>query len=93
MSPGFVDTGLFREMTRFRRMFMSGLIRLFGRSAAKGADTVSWLASSPEVEGRSSGFWVDRKETECSFRNEQHEERLWSICEDYVRRSEAAAKA
>jgi NAD(P)-dependent dehydrogenase (short-subunit alcohol dehydrogenase family) len=85
MSPGFVDTGLYRDMKGFRRKLMSALAMLFGRSVAKGADTVTWLALSPEVEGKSGLFWVDRKETRCRFRDEKDEERMWSVCEDYLR--------
>jgi NAD(P)-dependent dehydrogenase (short-subunit alcohol dehydrogenase family) len=87
MSPGFVDTGLYRDMSTPRRLYMSLLTKLFGRSVAKGADTVTWLALGPEVEGRSSVFWVDRKETACEFRGERDEERLWSICDEYVART------
>jgi NAD(P)-dependent dehydrogenase (short-subunit alcohol dehydrogenase family) len=87
MSPGLVDTGLYRDMKRPRRLFMSVLSKLFGRSAAKGADTITWLALSPDVEGRSNAFWVDRAEKSCEFRGEKDEERMWAICEEYVARS------
>lgn len=87
MSPGLVDTGLYREMKGVRRVFMTVLAKLFGRTVANGADTVSWLALSAEVEGMTNRFWVDRKEKTCEFRNEKDEERLWAICEGYVARS------
>lgn len=93
MSPGLVDTGLYRDMSGARRLFLSVLAKLFGRSAAKGADTITWLALSPEVEGRSNAFWTDRAEKPCQFRGEKDEERMWAICEEYVERSGAAAKA
>jgi retinol dehydrogenase-12/retinol dehydrogenase-13 len=86
MSPGLVDTGLYRDMKGFNRMFMTVLSKLFGRSVAKGADTVSWLALSGDVEGRSGLFWTDRKETACQFRGERDEERMWSTCDEYVAR-------
>jgi NAD(P)-dependent dehydrogenase (short-subunit alcohol dehydrogenase family) len=91
MSPGLVDTDLYRDMKRLPRLSMTVLAKLFGRSVEKGADTVTWLALSPDVEGRSNVFWVDRKETECQFRNEKDEERIWSVCEDYLARGERAA--
>jgi NAD(P)-dependent dehydrogenase (short-subunit alcohol dehydrogenase family) len=93
MSPGFVDTGLYRDMKPANRMFMRVLTMLFGRSVAKGADTVTWLALSPDVEGRTNLFWVDRKETACQFRSEKDEERMWSICEEYASRNEASPSA
>jgi hypothetical protein len=43
---------------------------------------VVWLAASPEVEGRSGLFWVDRKERRCRFHDEAAEEVLWSLCRD-----------
>jgi NAD(P)-dependent dehydrogenase (short-subunit alcohol dehydrogenase family) len=86
MSPGLVRTGLYRDMKGFSRAFMTVLTRLFGRSVANGADTITWLALSPEVLGLSNRFWVDRKEKRCEFRGEKNEERLWSICEEYAGR-------
>jgi len=90
MSPGLVDTGLYRDMKAARRLFLFVLAKLFGRSVAKGADTITWLALSPEVQGRSSAFWVDRQEKPCQFRGEKDEERMWAVCEDYVARGEEA---
>jgi NAD(P)-dependent dehydrogenase (short-subunit alcohol dehydrogenase family) len=84
MAPGLiVDTGLYRHMTpevmaRLRE-------RGGGRAPSDGADTATWLASSPEVEGVSGKFFEDRKEIPCSFRNPQSEERLWGICESLVK--------
>ncbi len=86
MSPGLVDTGLYRDMKGLRRAFMTVLAKIFGRSVAQGADTVTWLALSPEVEGKSGLFYVERKETPCQFRGDQDEERMWSVCEDYIAR-------
>jgi NAD(P)-dependent dehydrogenase (short-subunit alcohol dehydrogenase family) len=84
MSPGLVDTGLFRHMKGSQRLFMRALSMLFGRSVAKGADTVTWLALSSEVEGRSGRFYADRREIRCQFRRETDEDRMWSACEGYV---------
>jgi NAD(P)-dependent dehydrogenase (short-subunit alcohol dehydrogenase family) len=54
-----------------------------GRTSAQGADTTIWLASAPELQGVSSKFFEEREELECEFRNEQDEEKLWKICEEY----------
>ena len=89
MSPGLVDTGLYRDMKAPRRLFLFVLAKLFGRSVAKGADTITWLALSPEAEGRSNAFWVDRAEKACQFRGEKDEERMWAVCEEYVARGSA----
>jgi NAD(P)-dependent dehydrogenase (short-subunit alcohol dehydrogenase family) len=86
MSPGLVDTGLYRDIKGLRRAFMTVLAKIFGRSVAQGADTITWLALSPEVEGKSGLFYVERKESACKFRGDKDEERMWSVCEDYIAR-------
>jgi len=52
-----------------------------GKTAAQGADTVVWLATSPEVAGKSGRFWENRREAKCRFRDDAAEEALWSLCE------------
>ena len=51
----------------------------------EGADTVVWLAASPEVENRSGLFWIDRQERRCRFRDEAGEEALWALCREMTR--------
>ena len=83
MTPGLItETGLYRNaepelITRLTQY--SG-----GRTSAQGADTAVWLASSPEMEGVSGKFYVERKVHACQFRNKKNEEKLWSICEGLV---------
>jgi NAD(P)-dependent dehydrogenase (short-subunit alcohol dehydrogenase family) len=84
MTPGLItETGLYRNaepelITRLTQY--SG-----GRTSAQGADTAVWLASSPEVEGVSGKFYVERKIHACQFRNKKNEEKLWGICEGLVK--------
>lgn len=86
MTPGLItETGLYRNaepelITRLTQY--SG-----GRTSAQGADTAIWLASTPEVEGVSGKFYVERKVQACQFKNKKNEEKLWSICEGLVNRS------
>lgn len=56
MHPGWVDTpGLASSLTGFHQCMRAWL-----RSPEEGADTITWLAASPEA-GRTSGlFWRDR---------------------------------
>ena len=84
MTPSLIPTtGLFRhaeperikELTRYAG----------GRTAADGADTLIWLASDPDLEGVTNKFFQDREELECEFRNKKDEEKLWKICEGYVK--------
>ena len=83
MTPGLItETELYRhaapELTQ-RLAQRSG-----GRTSAQGADTAVWLASSPELEGVSDKFFVEREERPCEFRNKETEEKLWSICKELV---------
>jgi NAD(P)-dependent dehydrogenase (short-subunit alcohol dehydrogenase family) len=87
MSPGLVFTGLYRDMGGAGKAFMSVLARLFGRSVAVGADTVTWLAMSPDVDGVSGKFWELRRQKACEFRGQENEERMWKVCESFVERS------
>lgn len=83
MAPGLVpDTGLFRHSPP---QVVAGLRQRSGRTAAQGAETAVWLASTPDVEGVSGKFFVDRKKTSCEFRNKTAEEKLWSICENLIK--------
>jgi NAD(P)-dependent dehydrogenase (short-subunit alcohol dehydrogenase family) len=79
MAPGLiVDTGLYRHTPPD---VMARLRQRGGRTPADGADTAVWLASSPDVAAVTGRFFENRREIPCSFRNQEAEERLWSICE------------
>lgn len=81
-APGFVaGTELSRDMPP---AFREDYRRRPGRTAAEGADTAVWLASSTEVDGVNGRFFMDRTELPCEFRDEAVEERLWAICERLV---------
>ena len=58
--PGTVNTGFGRDGSALLR-FGLGLGRRFLLSAGQGADTVVYLASSPDVEGATGGYYVKRK--------------------------------
>jgi NAD(P)-dependent dehydrogenase (short-subunit alcohol dehydrogenase family) len=79
--PGFVATGIFRKGGGALGMLASVYARLRAKTPREGADTVVYLAASPEVEGRSGLFWVDRHEHRCRFRDEAEEEALWQLCD------------
>jgi len=82
MAPGLVpQTGLYRDTPEPIRLMLN---QRGGRSAAEGADTAVWLASSREVEGVSGKFFEQRREIMCEFRNAEAEEKLWGICERLV---------
>ncbi len=84
MHPGWSDTpGLRTALPGFSRV-LSPLLR----SAHQGADTIAWLAASPEVEGRSGLFFLDRQERPThrkpgTRRLDEAAERakLWAVCQ------------
>jgi NAD(P)-dependent dehydrogenase (short-subunit alcohol dehydrogenase family) len=78
--PGFVDTGLFRKAGGLTGWIAAASAKLTALTPEEGADTVVWLAASPEVGGLSGRFWSDRRERRCRFRNAEAEEALWETC-------------
>ncbi len=89
LHPGFVATGIFRKGGGWLGLAATLYSKLRARTPAQGADTVVYLAASPEVEGRSGLFWVDRQEHACRFRDEAQEEALYRLCRQMVRGVEA----
>lgn len=63
-----------------------GLVMRFARSPEKGAETVIYLAASPQVQGASGGYYVDCKLTPPSSAAEDDAaaERLWQVSEQLV---------
>jgi NAD(P)-dependent dehydrogenase (short-subunit alcohol dehydrogenase family) len=82
MAPGLMlGTRLYREVSPDSLRYLE---QLGGRSVPEGADTVVWLASSPDVDGVCGKFFELRAEVACQFRDEHAEERLWEACERLV---------
>jgi NAD(P)-dependent dehydrogenase (short-subunit alcohol dehydrogenase family) len=82
MHPGVVGTNLFNHVGglggKIARLFTP-----FMRTPEKGADTVIWLASEPEVEGITGKYFVDRKEraTNPESYDTAIAARLWEVSE------------
>jgi hypothetical protein len=76
-----LGTRLYRHLSTDARR---DLAQLGGCTVPEGADTVVWLASSPDVDGVSGKFFERRAEVACEFRDEVAEERLWEACERLV---------
>jgi NAD(P)-dependent dehydrogenase (short-subunit alcohol dehydrogenase family) len=68
---------------------------LLARTPAKGADTLVWLASSPEVAGRSGEYFQDRKPGRLSRRARDPElaRALWELSERLCAAPAAAVPA
>lgn len=87
LHPGLVATEIFGKGGGAISLAASVCSKLGGGRPEEGADTVVRLAASPEVEGRSGLFWIDRQERQCRFRDEKAENALWALCRDMVGRS------
>jgi NAD(P)-dependent dehydrogenase (short-subunit alcohol dehydrogenase family) len=87
LHPGFVATSLGRD----GGLVLRALWRLFGKNPERGADTSIYLASSPDVQGISGEYFVERRITSPS--KESHDmdmaRRLWEVSERYVTRRES----
>jgi NAD(P)-dependent dehydrogenase (short-subunit alcohol dehydrogenase family) len=78
MAPGLVlGTRLYRYLSPEAK---AGLEPFGSRSVSGGAQTAVWLASSPELNGVTNGFFEESTEITCQFRDEDAEERLWQAC-------------
>lgn len=83
LHPGSVGTNFGRNnkgpMALFFRAF-----KPFMRSPEQGADTLIWLASSPDVDGVSGKYFSDRKEIEAKkvAYDPDARRRLWEISEE-----------
>jgi NAD(P)-dependent dehydrogenase (short-subunit alcohol dehydrogenase family) len=82
LHPGVVRTEFGRNGPGFIRVWFK-LAGLFLLSPARGADTATWLASSPEVEGASGGYYEKRKlaKPDAAARNPESARRLWELSE------------
>lgn len=82
LHPGLVATGLARDASPTLRFFF----RMFGKSPRKGAETIIYLASSPEA-GKITGEFFGRMKVARASK-ESHDmkmaERLWEVGERYT---------
>lgn len=74
--PGLVNTNLGREQSKFSQWFA----RKFFKSPEEGAKTSIYLASSPEVEGVSGKYFVNKEPQESSEEsyNQENAKKLWN---------------
>jgi NAD(P)-dependent dehydrogenase (short-subunit alcohol dehydrogenase family) len=86
MHPGVVNTNFSTKIKGLSGMLVRPLT-LFMRTPERGADTIIWLASSPDVEGITGKYFVDRKEKQSNGESYDPEvaARLWEVSEQMVR--------
>ncbi|HEV3229187.1 MAG TPA: SDR family oxidoreductase [Solirubrobacteraceae bacterium] len=89
--PGLVATGFNRNNGTLMSLAMT-LIRPFTRTPKKGAETLVWLADSPDPAGEQGGYFVDKRRVAPSAEAQDSDaaRRLWAITEEQVRQSAAA---
>jgi NAD(P)-dependent dehydrogenase (short-subunit alcohol dehydrogenase family) len=86
--PGLVSTGWTRHAAPVMRAVFT-LAKPFVLSASKGADTIVWLAGSPDVEGRTGGYYHKRgaiRSNPAAY-DEAAQRRLWDLSERLAARS------
>lgn len=84
LTPGLVATNLGKN--RWTRPVLSLGYWLFGKSPASGAETPLYLAASPEVEGVSGKFFLDKEPVASSPRsyNASDAARMWQASAELV---------
>lgn len=83
LHPGFVKTELYRHFGVMTPLITS-LAGLLGKSAAQGAQTPIYLASSPEVAGTTGKYFTEcelRESSPVSYQVSQAQ-RLWQVSEE-----------
>lgn len=88
LHPGFVRTNFGRnnDISPWLKPIFGLIVLLAARSPEKGAQTVVYLATSPEVQGASGGYYFDCKPTQPSpaAQDDTAAERLWQLSEQLV---------
>ena len=92
LHPGVVATNIFRDSPRLLRALFAGPLAL---SPERGADTVLYLASAPEVAGASGRYFVRRRPVRPSraARDSNAARRLWQASEALTAASDTPAAA
>lgn len=82
LHPGFVRTNLGRDNGPIYLCFYK-LVGIFAAAPEKGAETVVYLASSPEVSGVTGKFFTKKKEVRSSEKSydERTAKQLWKTSE------------
>lgn len=82
LHPGFVNTQLGKQ-NKLVRFVMDGVHDLFAKSPEQGAKTALYLATSPQVEGVTGEYFINKAIVPSSPKSYDNEssERLWEISE------------
>ena len=84
--PGFVDTGFYRYLPKVVRWLFKPILSLIAKSPEEGAETLVYLAVSPEVADVTGTYWVDgeqRRSSTPSY-NLEAQARLWDVTQQMI---------
>ena len=86
VDPGFVRGTRIGRTLPFGYQLMGVLMTPFMASPAKGADTLVWAATAPELDQVSGAYLKRRKQATSSKRSQDHDlaARLWEVTEHLV---------
>ena len=92
--PGLVATG-FGHNTQGWMKWLVTVGKPFELSPEKGADTLVWLASTPDLEGQSGRFFFRRRAIPPSprARDDDAARRLWEVSEQLAQAKESSPRA
>ena len=81
--PGVVNTNLGRDQSKFSQWFA----RKFFKNPEEGAQTSIYLASSPEVEGITGKYFVNKQPKDSSEEsyNKDYARKLWHVAEEMTK--------
>lgn len=85
--PGFVNTGFGKNNGGIVGAALGMIAPLFARTPEQGAETLIYLAASPEVEGVTGEYFADKKIAAKSRAAQSAEaaRRLWAVSEELAR--------
>ena len=81
LHPGFTKTNITRDYKGIIKFFTKIIFR-FAKSPEEGAETSIYLASSPEVEGVSGKYFINKKEAKSKdiTYDTSVAKKLWDVC-------------
>ncbi|NJK33093.1 MAG: hypothetical protein HC927_12170 [Deltaproteobacteria bacterium] len=95
--PGLVASNFAAadDVSRLGNRIMMKLIRPFSLSPEKGAATSIYVASSPELEGKTGGYYAKSRpaKTTKHAQDDEAAERLWTISEQLIAEGKAKAQS
>ena len=81
LHPGLVKTNIAGNTKGLTGFIFRSVQMLVGRSANRGAETLVYLAASPEVKGISGKYWADMKQAQSTpiSNDREQQRRLWDF--------------